>query len=137
MRKRTNIQASDMDFSGTWKVYSEENLENFLKAVGAPEMVVKMRREIKPTIIIEQNGKDFTYTIKTPVRTTVNAFSIGKETEITGLDGRRFKCTVREEDGKLITESDKITSVREIQGEDMVEKVTSGSVTFISKSKRV
>ncbi|CAL9691720.1 unnamed protein product [Knipowitschia caucasica] len=126
-----------MDFSGTWKVYSEENLENFLKAVGAPEMVVKMRREIKPTIIIEQNGKDFTYTIKTPVRTTVNAFSIGKETEITGLDGRRFKCTVREEDGKLITESDKITSVREIQGEDMVEKVTSGSVTFISKSKRV
>uniref|UniRef100_A0A3B4BJI8 Uncharacterized protein n=1 Tax=Periophthalmus magnuspinnatus TaxID=409849 RepID=A0A3B4BJI8_9GOBI len=126
-----------MDFSGTWKVYAEENLEEFLKAVGAPEMVVKMRKEIKPTIIIEQNGKDFTYTIKTPVRTTVNSFSIGKESEITGPDGRKFKCTVKEENGKLITESDKITSVREMQGEDMVEVMTTGSVTFISKSKRV
>ncbi|XP_020788507.1 fatty acid-binding protein 10-A, liver basic-like [Boleophthalmus pectinirostris] len=126
-----------MDFSGTWKVYAEENLEEFLKAVGAPEMVVKMRKEIKPTIIIEQNGKDFTYTIKTPVRTTVNSFSIGKESEITGPDGRKFKCIVKEENGKLITESDKITSIREMQGEDMVEKVTTGSVTFISKSKRV
>ncbi|KAJ0044137.1 hypothetical protein NL108_005341 [Boleophthalmus pectinirostris] len=113
-----------MDFSGTWKVYAEENLEEFLKAVGAPEMVVKMRKEIKPTIIIEQNGKDFTYTIKTPVRTTVNSFSIGKESEITGPDGRKFKCIVKEENGKLITESDKITSIREMQGEDMVEVIT-------------
>ncbi|XP_072303276.1 fatty acid-binding protein, liver-like [Eucyclogobius newberryi] len=126
-----------MDFSGTWKVYAEENLEEFLKAVGAPEMVIKMRKEIKPTIIIEQNGKDFTYTIQTPVRTTVNSFSIGKESEITGLDGRKFKCTVKEDNGKLITDSNKIHSVREMEGEDMVEKVTAGSVTFISKSKRV
>ena len=31
------------------------------------------------------------------------------------------QCTVREEEGKLVFETDKFTSVREIQGEDMVE----------------
>lgn len=31
------------------------------------------------------------------------------------------QCTVREEDGKLISETGKFTSVREIQGEEMIE----------------
>ncbi|XP_053190493.1 fatty acid-binding protein, liver-like [Scomber japonicus] len=126
-----------MDFNGTWKVYSEENLDEFLKVVGAPEMVVMMRKEVKPVIVIEQKGKDFTYTMKTPICTKVHSFSIGKESEMTTLDGRKFKCIVREEGGKLIAETDKFTSVREIQGEDMIETLTAGSVTFTSKSKRV
>ncbi|KAM9340381.1 fatty acid-binding protein, liver-like [Symphorus nematophorus] len=125
-----------MDFAGTWKVYSEENLEDFLKVVGAPDMVAKMRKDVKPVIVIEQNGQDFTFTLKTPVFTQVHSFSLGKETEMTAVDGRKFKCTVREENGKLITENEKFTSVREIQGDEMVEKITAGSVTFISRSKR-
>ncbi|XP_070777921.1 fatty acid-binding protein 10-A, liver basic-like [Enoplosus armatus] len=134
---RQAARPAGMDFNGTWKVYSEENLEEFLKAVGAPQMVVKMRKEVKPVIVIEQNGKDFTYTMKTPICTKVHSFSIGKESEMTTVDGRKFKCIVREENGKLVAETDKFTSVREIQGDDMVETVTSGSVTFISRSKRV
>uniref|UniRef100_A0A3Q0QWS9 Fatty acid binding protein 10b, liver basic n=1 Tax=Amphilophus citrinellus TaxID=61819 RepID=A0A3Q0QWS9_AMPCI len=110
-----------MDFNGTWKVYSEENLEEFLKIVGAPEMVIKMRKDVKPVIIIEQKGKDFTYTIKTPVFTKVHSFSLGKEIEMMTIDGRKIKCTVREENGKLIAENDKFTSVREIQGDEMIE----------------
>ncbi|XP_026205035.1 fatty acid-binding protein, liver-like [Anabas testudineus] len=126
-----------MDFTGTWKVYFEENLEEFLKEVGAPAMIVKMRKEVKPVIVIEQNGKDFTFTMKTPAFTKVHSFSIGKETEMTTVDGRKVKCTVREEDGKLITENEKFTSVREIHGDEMVDTITAGPVTFISKSKRV
>ncbi|XP_044028759.1 fatty acid-binding protein, liver-like [Siniperca chuatsi] len=141
-RRTTNIlrqatRPAGMDFNGTWKVYSEENLEEFLKVVGAPQMVVKMRKEVKPVLVIEQNGKDFTYTMKTPICTKVHSFSIGKESEMTTVDGRKFKCTVREENGKLIAETDKFTSVREIQGDDMVETVICGSVTFVSRSKRV
>ncbi|XP_054461371.1 fatty acid-binding protein, liver-like [Anoplopoma fimbria] len=126
-----------MDFSGTWKVHSEENLEEFLKVVGAPEMVVKMRKEVKPVLVIEQKGKDFTYTMKTPICTKVHSFSLGKESEMTSVDGRKFKCTVREEKGKLIAETEKFTSVREIQGDEMIETFTAGPVTFISRSKRV
>ncbi|XP_034747032.1 fatty acid-binding protein, liver-like [Etheostoma cragini] len=138
--RTTNIlgqaTAADMDFSGTWKVHSEENLEEFLKVVGAPEMIVKMRKELKPVLVIEQNGKDFTYTMKTPIGTKVHSFSLGKESEMTAVDGRKIKCTVRQENGKLIAENEKFTSVREIQGDDMVETITAGSVTFISRSKR-
>ncbi|XP_070702881.1 fatty acid-binding protein, liver-like [Pempheris klunzingeri] len=134
---RQAARPAGMDFSGTWQVYSEENLEEFLKEIGAPEVVVKMRKGVKPVIVIEQNGKDFTYTMKTPICTKVHSFSIGKESEITTLDGRKFKCTVREENGKLISETDKFTSVREKQGDDLVETITAGSVTFISRSKRV
>uniref|UniRef100_A0A8C7YEP7 Fatty acid binding protein 10b, liver basic n=1 Tax=Oryzias sinensis TaxID=183150 RepID=A0A8C7YEP7_9TELE len=115
-----------MDFSGTWKVYSEENLEAFLKVIGAPEMIVKMRKDVKPVVVIEQNGKDFVYTIKTPMFTRVYSFTLGQETEIPSLDGRKVKCTIREENGKLIGEADKFTSVREIRGDEMTE---------VSKSK--
>ncbi|KAI3358809.1 hypothetical protein L3Q82_015210 [Scortum barcoo] len=153
---RQATRPAGMDFNGTWKVYSEENLEDFLKVIGAPQMVVKMRKEIKPVLVIEQKGKDFTYTMKTPICTKVHSFSIGKESEITTVDGRKFKviqtlhahyehrgegviveCTVREENGKLIAKTEKFTSVREIQGDEMVETITAGTVTFISRSKRV
>ncbi|XP_061597316.1 fatty acid-binding protein, liver-like [Cololabis saira] len=110
-----------MDFSGTWKVYSEENLDEFLKAVGAPEMVIKMRKDVKPVMVIEQNGKDITCTMKTPIVTRVHTFTVGKESEILSLQGNKIKCTVREEDGKLIYETDKFRSVREIQGDEMIE----------------
>ncbi|XP_068188710.1 fatty acid-binding protein, liver-like [Antennarius striatus] len=126
-----------MDFNGTWKVYSEENLEDFLKVLGAPQMVVKMRKDNKPVITIEQRDKDFICKIKTPVYTHAFSFTIGKESEVMTLDGRKIKCTVREENGKLISENDKFTSIREIQGDEMIETVTAGSVTFICKSKRV
>ncbi len=54
-------------------------------------MIVKMRKGVKPVIVIEQKGKDFTYTIKTPICTQVHSFTIGKETEMTCVDGRKFK----------------------------------------------
>lgn len=54
-------------------------------------MVVKMRKEVKPVQVIEQDGQDFTITVKTPLRTHVNTFTIGKETEATAMDGRKFK----------------------------------------------
>lgn len=50
-----------------------------------------MQKDVKPLIIIEKNGTDFTFTIKTPHRTQRQSFSIGKESEITGVDGRKIK----------------------------------------------
>uniref|UniRef100_A0A3Q2UHC8 Fatty acid binding protein 10b, liver basic n=1 Tax=Fundulus heteroclitus TaxID=8078 RepID=A0A3Q2UHC8_FUNHE len=125
-----------MDFSGTWQVYSEENLEQFLKVIGAPEIVVKMRKDVKPVMVIEQNGRDLTCTMKTPFCSRVNVFTIGKESEICSVDGRKLKCTVREEKGKLICETNKFTSVREIQGDEMIE-VSSHRENLFRKSNYI
>uniref|UniRef100_A0A3Q3LMK4 Fatty acid binding protein 10b, liver basic n=1 Tax=Mastacembelus armatus TaxID=205130 RepID=A0A3Q3LMK4_9TELE len=100
-----------MAFTGTWQVYHEENLDEYLKELG----------KVKPVFVIEQDGENFTFTIKTPAFTKVQKFSIGKETEFTTVDGRKYKCTIRVEDGKLIAENEKFTSVREIQGDEMIE----------------
>lgn len=54
-------------------------------------MIVKMRKDVKPVVVIEQNGKDFVYTIKTPMFTRVYSFTLGQETEIPSVDGRKVK----------------------------------------------
>lgn len=64
-------------------------------------MVIKMRKEIKPVMVIEQNGKDFTVTLKTPHCTRVNTFTIGKETEITAVDGKKFKVSLVDDTNTL------------------------------------
>lgn len=50
-----------------------------------------MRKDVKPVITIEQNGTDFTFTVKTPHRTQSQSFSVGKQSEVTGVDGKKIK----------------------------------------------
>jgi len=40
---------------------------------------------------IQQKGNDFTITSKTPGKTVTNSFTIGKEAEITTMDGKKLK----------------------------------------------
>lgn len=61
----------------------------FLSAL--PEDVIKMAKDVKPVTEIQQNGKDFTITSKTPGKTVTNSFTIGKEAEITTMDGKKLK----------------------------------------------
>lgn len=109
-----------MDFNGTWQVYAQENIEEFLKALGKgwkdkeiftgqflysmwldkntcamhtelPPEVIKMAKDIKPITEIKQSGNDFTVTSKTPGKTVTNSFTIGKEADITTMDGKIIK----------------------------------------------
>ncbi|XP_077362847.1 fatty acid-binding protein, liver-like [Festucalex cinctus] len=112
----TTRSRADMDFSGTCKVYLEENLEAFMKAMdvgveGAPQMVIKMRKDVKPLIGFEQKGDAWIYTFKTPKFSKTHSFCIGKETEMTTVDGRKIKVIAA-----LLA-----IVLREIRGEDMVE----------------
>uniref|UniRef100_A0A8C5DYF4 Fatty acid-binding protein 10-A, liver basic-like n=1 Tax=Gouania willdenowi TaxID=441366 RepID=A0A8C5DYF4_GOUWI len=110
-----------MDFNGTWEVYQEDNIEEFLTVIGAPEMIIKMRKDVKPVFVIEQNGQDFTMKIKNPLFSKSFSFTLGQETEMAVPDGRKMKGVVQKQDGKLIFQTEKFTSVREIQGDEMTE----------------
>lgn len=50
-----------------------------------------MAKDIKPITEIKQNGNDFVITSKTPGKTVTNSFTIGKEAEITTMDGKKLK----------------------------------------------
>lgn len=56
-----------------------------------PEDVIKMAKDIKPITEIKQKGNDFVVTSKTPGKTLTNTFTIGKEADITTMDGKKLK----------------------------------------------
>ncbi|XP_053560773.1 fatty acid-binding protein, liver [Bombina bombina] len=126
-----------MVFSGTWQVYSQENYENFLRAVGLTEDIIKVAKDINPIIEIQQNGNNFTVTSKTPKHSQTNYFTIGKESEITSVDGKKLKVTVNLEGGKLICKSDKFSHIQEVHGNEMVETITIGAAVLTRKSRKV
>ncbi|CAB1333532.1 unnamed protein product [Coregonus sp. 'balchen'] len=102
-----------------------------------PEDVIKLAKDIKPVTEIQQNGNDFVITSKTPGKSITNSFTIGKEADITTMDGKKLKCTVRLEGGKLICNTDKFSSVQELKGGEMVETLTVGSTSLIRRSKKM
>ncbi|XP_056097416.1 fatty acid-binding protein, liver [Rhinichthys klamathensis goyatoka] len=126
-----------MDFSGSWKLCEQENPEAFLRAISAPEIYIKMMKEVKPLTTIEQKGEEFSICVKTALRSHSNTFTIGTESDFNTMDGKKIKATARLIDGKIVIESDKFTHVREIQGEEMIETLTAGSATLVRRSRRV
>ncbi|XP_034163423.1 fatty acid-binding protein, liver [Pangasianodon hypophthalmus] len=125
-----------VDFSGTWQMYEQGDPEEFLEAVSVPHLIGKIMREVKPLMIIKQTGDDFVISIKTPLRTNTNSFTIGKESEFTTMDGVKTRATAQRVDGKIIIDTEKVTHMREIQGEEMVETLRAGSATLVRRYRR-
>ncbi|XP_017551247.1 fatty acid-binding protein 10-A, liver basic [Pygocentrus nattereri] len=126
-----------MAFSGTWQVYAQENYEEFLRAISLSEDIIKVAKDVKPVTEIQQTGNDFVITSKTPGKSVTNSFTIGKEAEINTMDGKKLKCTVKMEGGKLVCQTERFTHIQEIKGGEMVETLTVGGTTMIRKSKKV
>ncbi|XP_069731629.1 fatty acid-binding protein, liver [Phaenicophaeus curvirostris] len=131
------IIISIMAFNGTWQVYAQENYEEFLKALALPDDLIKVAKDIKPIIEIKQKGDDFIVTSKTPKQSVTNSFTLGKEAEITTMDGRKLKCTVNMVNGKLVCKAEKFSHEQEIKGSEMVETMTVGGATLVRRSKRI
>ncbi|KAG9492746.1 fatty acid-binding protein, liver-like [Eleutherodactylus coqui] len=125
-----------MAFNGTWNVYSQENYDSFLRAVGLPEDIIKVAKDINPIIEIQQNGNDFVVTSKTPKQSHSNSFTVGKESEITAFGGKKMMVLVTLQGGKLICKSDTFSHIQEVKGDEMLETITIGSATLVRKSKR-
>ncbi|CAI5781631.1 fatty acid-binding protein, liver [Podarcis muralis] len=126
-----------MAFNGTWQVYSQEKYEEFLKAIALSDDIIKAAKDIKPITEIQQTGNSFVVTSKTPNKSVTNSFTLGKETEMTTMDGKKVKCTVTLENGKLIAKADKFVHEQQVVGNEMVETITSGSATFTRRSRKV
>ncbi|XP_055067517.1 fatty acid-binding protein 10-A, liver basic [Misgurnus anguillicaudatus] len=126
-----------MAFNGTWQVYEQENYEEFLRAISLPEDVIKLAKEVKPVTEIQQNGNDFIITSKTPGKSVTNTFTVGKEAEINTMDGKKLKCIVRLDGGKLVCNTDRFSHIQEIKGGEMIETLTVSGTTMIRKSKKI
>ncbi|NWZ13265.1 FABP6 protein, partial [Agelaius phoeniceus] len=105
---------------------------------GLPSDKVEMGRNCKIVTEVVQNGNDFTWTQHFPGgRTTTNTFTVGTEADMETMGGKRFKATVKMEDGKLVADFPNYRHTSEICGGKLVEISTSSGVVYKRTSKKI
>lgn len=70
----------------------------FCYPIGIPADVIEKGRDYKAVTEVTQNGDEFTWTQVYPTIKVTNKFTIGKESEMESLGGKKFK--VRGEEKK-------------------------------------
>ncbi|KAF7462670.1 gastrotropin [Marmota monax] len=127
-----------MAFSGKFELESEKNYDEFMKRLGQSSEVIEKARNFKTITEIQQNGQDFTWAQSySGGHIMTNKFTIGKESEIQTMGGKKFKATVQMEGSKLVVDFPNYHHTSEVVGDKLVEISTVGGVTYERVSKRV
>ncbi|XP_041029672.1 retinol-binding protein 1.1 [Carcharodon carcharias] len=92
------------DFSGYWKMISNENFEEYLKALDVNIALRKIATLLKPDKDIVQKGDHIVIKTISSLRNYLMEFDIGKEfpEDLTGIDDRQCMTTVNWEGDKLV-----------------------------------
>ncbi|NXU12121.1 FABP6 protein, partial [Pardalotus punctatus] len=127
-----------MAFAGKYEFESDENYDAFVQKIGLPSDKAEMGRNCKVVTEVVQNGNDFTWTQHYPGgRTSANTFTVGKEADMETMGGKKFKATVRMENGKLVADFPNYHHTAEISGGKLVEISTSSGVVYKRTSKKI
>ncbi|XP_027697463.1 gastrotropin isoform X1 [Vombatus ursinus] len=111
-----------MSFTGKYEVESEKNYEEFLKNLGLSSDIIEKYRHFKTTTEVIQDGNNFTWINNYPGGHTVtNKFTIGKESEMETMGGKKFKATVKMEGNKIVATFPNYQQTSEIVGGKLVE----------------
>ena len=120
---------------GTWNLESSENWEEYMKELGVGLITRKAAATIKPTVIISNNGTQWTFKMQSTLKNSEQTATEGVEFNETTIDGRESKSLVTRDGAKLIHEQRdpktnelKTRIVREIVGDNFVQTLTAGSV---------
>ncbi|XP_052672229.1 gastrotropin isoform X3 [Harpia harpyja] len=128
----------NMAFTGKYEFEGDENYDDFVKKIGLPSDKIEMGRNCKIVTEVVQNGNDFTWTQHFPGgHTTTNTFTIGKEADMETMGGKKFKATVKMEDGKIVADFPNYHHTAEICGGKLVETSTTSGVVYKRTSKRI
>ncbi|XP_047918934.1 retinol-binding protein 1 isoform X2 [Anser cygnoides] len=92
------------DFNGYWKMISNDNFEEYLKALDVNVAVRKIANLLKPDKEILQNGDHMIIKTLSTFRNYIMEFDVGKEFEedLAGVDDRKCMTTVSWEGDKLL-----------------------------------
>ncbi|XP_014474982.1 PREDICTED: myelin P2 protein isoform X1 [Dinoponera quadriceps] len=105
--------SGDQFLGKRYKLFSSENFDDFMKALGVGLMTRKMGSSVSPVVeLTENNG---TYTLKTtsPFKNTEIKFKLGEEFDEETADGRKVKSVCTLEGNKLVQvqKGDKDTTI--------------------------
>ncbi|XP_057706356.1 gastrotropin-like [Corythoichthys intestinalis] len=125
-----------MSFAGKYELESQENYEDFLKAIG----LLSAKTDSKVQTEVLQDGDDFTWTQKVSDLTWFNKFTAGQECELVTMNGSKFRAPVSMEGGKISVQFPQYLFTAEMVNDKLVMKcITPGEkgVTFTRVSKRI
>jgi hypothetical protein len=99
--------------TGSWVLHDSENFDDYMKIVGVDLATRLGAKLIKPIMIIEKNGEQWTIKSHSSFKNHEFTFTPGHEIDLTTLDGRQVKASFAfENENKLIQkEKGKIDSV--------------------------
>ncbi|XP_043559808.1 gastrotropin-like isoform X1 [Chiloscyllium plagiosum] len=123
-------QLSKMNFTGKYTFESDENYEQFMKALGVPDDAIEHGKTLKFDTEIVQNGNEFTWSQIYPCHTTTNKFIVGQESEIETLNCDKVKVTVHQDGGKLLMNFPKYIHTATIEGGKLVENSVCDGITL-------
>ncbi|XP_034558141.1 gastrotropin-like [Notolabrus celidotus] len=127
-----------MAFAGKWETETQEGYDAFCKLLGIPDDIIEKGRDYKLITEVTQEGNTFSWTQIYPTNATVtNKFTIGQESDMETIGGKKFKATVQMEGGKLSVAFPKYNHTSEISGGKLVETSKAGSVVLIRTSKKI
>ncbi|XP_060940978.1 LOW QUALITY PROTEIN: gastrotropin-like [Limanda limanda] len=131
-------KTTKMSFAGKWETETQEGYEEFCKLLGIPDAVMEKGRDYKLITDVTQSGNDFTWTQVYPTNATVtNKFTIGKESDMETIGGKKFKATVQMDGGKLDVTFPNYHHTSEIVGGKLIETSKSGAVVLKRTSKKI
>ena len=75
---------------GTWDFESSENWEEFMKELGVGMIMRKAAAAIKPTIVIENSGSDWTLKMQSSLKNMEARVTEGVEHDESNLETQNF-----------------------------------------------
>merc|ERR1711915_111129 len=132
-----------VQFTGKYTRVSEENYNEFLKALNVNFVLRKAATSSTPVMEITESDGNWTMKTSTTMKTVELKFKLGVPFEEDTTDGRKCETTVSMEDNKLITmqkatkKGDKdVKAVREFFDDKLVMTMTVDDVTSTQVYKR-
>ncbi|XP_053164314.1 retinol-binding protein 1 isoform X7 [Hemicordylus capensis] len=104
LEERTQTPEMPADFNGYWKMLSNDNFEEYLKALDVNIALRKIANMLKPDKEIIQDGDHMIIKTLSTFKNYIMDFDIGKEFEedLTGLDDRKCMTCVTWDGDKLL-----------------------------------
>ncbi|XP_030620859.1 fatty acid binding protein 1-B.1-like [Chanos chanos] len=127
-----------MSFKGKYQVERQENLEAFMKLLGATDEMIEQFKDIKVITEVEENGDHFKMTDIMGSNVRVVAFTIGQESEVDGAGGEKVKVFATRQGNKVKLTMPTMECILEMTDKNtLVSTTTAGTVVHKRISKRI
>jgi len=127
-------------FVGKFKLASQENFDEYMKAIGVGMAKRAMARAATPVVTYSLNGDEITI-VTTSMKDYTSKYTIGVECDEETLDGRKTKSVFQVQGDKLVKKESwdgkTVTLTYELDSNGLVVTICLGDITCVRKYNRM